>query len=116
MMWASVRARRQLPLVGVLFASIAFGPIGCAGPGASKREPPRVTAQEPAASATLETRVKVALVDARNVDGAALFVEARDGKVRLSGFTDSDAQRLRAIDTARAVDGVRSVESRIQVR
>jgi osmotically-inducible protein OsmY len=75
-----------------------------------------LTAQEPAASATLETRVKLALVDEPAVDAAAVFVEATGGQVRLSGFADSDAQRRRAVDTARGVAGVTSVESRIRMR
>ncbi|NTV11579.1 MAG: BON domain-containing protein [Zoogloea sp.] len=64
--------------------------------------------------ATITTRVKAALAKAENVPSTAIKVETYRGVVQLSGFVDSDAIAKRAVEVARAVPGVRSVQSGIR--
>jgi len=87
---------------------LALALTGCAAPAAIEREPP--------AEAQLATRIKIALVEEPTLEAAAIFVEVEDGLVRLSGFTDSDAERERAVALTRGIPGVQGVQSRIQVR
>jgi hyperosmotically inducible protein len=66
--------------------------------------------------AVVTTRVKAALVGdpatkARNID-----VETSRGVVQLSGFVDSATEKSRATTLARQVDGVKSVENKLDVR
>jgi hypothetical protein len=92
----------------ILFTALALSLAGCAAPTAIEREPP--------AEARLATRVKIALVEAADIDAAAIFVEANGDRVRLGGFTDSAAERARAAEIARNVPGVAGVESQIRIR
>jgi len=64
----------------------------------------------------LETRVKTALIAAKDVSGTAIQVEVLRGEVQLSGFVKSKTEMQRAIDVARGVDGVRSVANKMSVR
>ena len=97
--------RRVRTLLLLCLASVL---AGCAAPAAVEREP--------ASAARLSTRVKAALVDEPNLAAAAIFVDAKDGRVRLSGFADSNAKRERAARVARGVPGVTAVENHIRVR
>ncbi len=81
---------------------------GCAAPPEIEREPP--------AEAKLATQVKIALVKAPSLDAAAIFVDAQGDVVQLSGFTDTSAERTRAVSVAQSVPGVARVENSIQVR
>ncbi|MES2564640.1 MAG: BON domain-containing protein [Pseudomonadota bacterium] len=65
---------------------------------------------------TIETKVKAALIAAKDVSGTAIQVEVRNGEVQLSGFVKTQAEAQRAIDVTRKVDGVRSVNNRMTVR
>ena len=65
---------------------------------------------------TIETKVKAALIAAKDVSGTAIQVEVRNGEVQLSGFVKSKEEAQRAIDVARRVDGVRSVSNKMTVR
>ena len=92
----------------ILPVALALSLAGCAAPTAIEREPP--------AEARLATRVKIALVEAQDIDAAAIFVEADGDRVRLGGFTDSAGERAQAVEIAGNVPGVAGVESRIRIR
>jgi osmotically-inducible protein OsmY len=94
--------------VSILAVALALSLGGCAAPTAIEREP--------AAEARLATQVKIALVEAADIDAAAIFVEADGDRVRLGGFTDSAAERARAAEIARNVPGVAGVESQSRLR
>ena len=57
------------------------------------------------------TRVKAAMVGELELKGADVKVETRKGVVQLSGFAETQAQVMRAIAVARAIDGVKDVEN-----
>ena len=95
-------------IVLMLAPALVLALSGCATPTAVQQEPP--------AQSRLESRVKVALVEDPELEAAAIFVEARGRRIRLSGFVDTAAQRERAATLAAGVAGVRGVESRIRIR
>jgi hyperosmotically inducible periplasmic protein len=65
--------------------------------------------------ATLTARVKAALMDDEQVKGTNFNVDVYQGKVTLSGVTDSRDQASRAQQIARQVPGVKGVDSTIRV-
>jgi hyperosmotically inducible protein len=63
----------------------------------------------------IEKRVKMALAGDETLAGSSITVQSvNDGAVLLDGTAESLSAHLRALETARAVDGVRRVESQIQ--
>lgn len=68
-----------------------------------------------ATDAALFRSVQTRLLEADALSQSAIAVDAEDGVVRLSGLVSSDAEEAAAVRIARAVPGVDSVESRIDV-
>lgn len=66
--------------------------------------------------ATLASRVREALQEDAEVKDQKIEVSASDGVVQLSGFVDSGDQTARAATVAGAVDGVRSVDNRLELK
>jgi hyperosmotically inducible periplasmic protein len=64
---------------------------------------------------TLTARVKAAIMDDNQVKGTNFNVDVYQGKVTLSGVTDSREEAKRAEQIARQTPGVKSVESAIRV-
>lgn len=64
----------------------------------------------------LTTKVKSALISDPDVKSFDLQVETRKGVVQLSGFVDSTMQIERALQVARSVAGVVSVENKMNVK
>jgi osmotically-inducible protein OsmY len=87
---------------------LATALAGCAAPPEIQRPSPT--------AAKLATRVKSALVAAKTLDAATIFVDANGSNIRLTGFTDTAAERRRAARVAHSVAGVIQVENRIKVR
>lgn len=71
---------------------------------------------EYADDAALTARVKAALLDNESVKGTDINVNVYQGKVQLSGFADSSAEKSTAERVARSVDGVRGVENNIELK
>jgi len=65
---------------------------------------------------TLTARVKSALFSDPNVSGFQVNVDAYKGVVSLGGFVDTAAQKARAEEVARQVNGVRQVQNNLGVR
>ena len=59
----------------------------------------------------ITTKVKSTFMYSSNVDGSDFSVSTNDGIVKLSGKTDSAAERAAAIELAGNVRGVKSVDS-----
>ena len=64
----------------------------------------------------ITTKVKAALLGDPDVKGTQVSVETVGGTVQLSGFVSSQAEANRAVDLARRVDGVRSVQNKMSIR
>lgn len=59
--------------------------------------------------------VQSGLLEAEELSQSAIAVDAEDGKIRLSGLVGSEAEEAAAVRIARAVPGVESVQSRIEI-
>jgi hyperosmotically inducible protein len=64
----------------------------------------------------ITSKVKASLLDDDRVEGLDVNVDSTNGKVRLTGWADSEAEKRRVADLARKVDGVKSVDNQIQVK
>lgn len=104
-MKSTLSAMRAMALAALL--SLA----GCA----SWFTPPEIK-EEPPEDAAVAMRVKAKLIGERDLDAAAIKVESNQGRVRLSGFVDSEQQRRRAGALAQAVAGVQGVDNAIEIK
>lgn len=66
--------------------------------------------------AEITARVKAALIEDDTAKARDVDVETRSGIVQLSGFVNSEAEKIAAEDEARAVEGVADVKSALIVR
>jgi hypothetical protein len=75
----------------------------------------RAEAPKPDPNKELARRVKQALEGDSRIQGAAIDVTAKDGRVSLWGTAANAGERSRAAEIARKVDGVASVDNQIKV-
>jgi hyperosmotically inducible periplasmic protein len=99
--------------MGLLVTTVTVGTLTTTG--CSKGEYKR-SSGEYLDDQTLTARVKSALFADPNVSGFQVNVDAYKGVVSLSGFVDTAAQKARAEDVARQVNGVRQVQNNLSVR
>ena len=66
--------------------------------------------------ATITARVKTSLINEPNVDAARIDVDTFKGIVTLSGRVKTKEAETRAIQLARAIQGVKDVKSTLQVQ
>ena len=104
----------QRHLGWMLSVFLALSLIGCAGGGMSSGSDRSVG--ERTEDQALETRVKAALVQAKDVSGTAIQVEVLRSEVQLSGFVKSKAEMQKAIEAARSVSGVKNVINKMSIR
>jgi hyperosmotically inducible protein len=64
----------------------------------------------------LVSKVKAALIDAKDVKSGQINIEARGGIVQLAGFVTSDGMRNRALEVAKGVKGVARVDDALFVK
>lgn len=74
------------------------------------------TAGEVIDDATLTAKVKAALIEDPRTKARQINVESRGGVVQLSGFVDSAEARSEAARVAGTVEGVHTVENRLDVK
>lgn len=99
--------------LGLLATTVTMGTItttGCSS-GQTKR-----SSGEYLDDQTLTARVKSALFSDPNVSGFQVNVDSYRGTVSLSGFVDTAAQKARAEDVARQVNGVRQVQNNLGIK
>jgi len=63
----------------------------------------------------LESKVKYHLITADNVPASDVKVDVNRGVVTLHGKVDTEAEKARAEETVRKIDGVRDVKNMLQV-
>lgn len=64
----------------------------------------------------ITAQVKAKLLDDKSVEGLDVNVDSMNGKVTLSGWADSAAEARAAGNIARSVEGVKSVDNKLQVK
>jgi osmotically-inducible protein OsmY len=84
--------------------------VGCAGSQTQE------STGEYIDDAAISTKVKSKLLVDKDASGMDIKVETFKGIVQLSGFVESEQEKLRAGEIAEGIDGVRRVENRISVR
>ncbi len=65
---------------------------------------------------TLTSKVKAKFVDDKAVSAMNINVETFKGTVQLSGFANNQAEADRAVQLARATEGVKSVKNDIRLK
>jgi hyperosmotically inducible protein len=74
------------------------------------------TASQKISDGVITTKVKAALLDAKEVTGSQhIHVRTHNGVVHLSGTVPSEQAKEAATSAAKTVDGVRSVSNKIKV-
>lgn len=84
---------------------------GCTSPASSDR-----TVEQNREDSTLTVRVKAALAADPQYKYAGVVVSTFHSAVQLSGFVDSDAQKVRAGELAEKVPGVKRVDNKISLK
>jgi hyperosmotically inducible periplasmic protein len=84
------------------------------GSGEADAPEPNRTVGEHIDDAGISMRVKARLLDDPLVKGLKIDVDTRDGVVFLTGTVSGDAERNRAIELARATEGVKDVQANFQ--
>ena len=64
----------------------------------------------------ITTQVKYELLESKKVDGLDVNVDVMNGKVKLTGWASSTAERAKATSLAAAVKGVKSVDNQIKIK
>jgi hyperosmotically inducible protein len=96
-------------------AALALGACTQEQQQQAKTEGRQATSQASAAvdDAALTTKVKAALLADDQVKGTQINVDSSGGKVRLTGTVDTQAQVQRAVEIAKGVQGVQSVDNNL---
>ena len=93
-----------------LIAALLISAAGCA----TQSEP-----QSPGAymgDSWITTKVKTAILNEPSLKVMQINVVTYKGAVQLSGFVDSPASKAKAVEVARAVEGVTSVKDDMRLR
>jgi hyperosmotically inducible periplasmic protein len=106
--------KTSLKIIG-LFSAISISSLfpvlsGCAGTST------RQSTGEFVDDATITAKVKAEFVRDELVKALQVNVDTFKGVVGLSGFVDTPAQKARAADIARTVNGVTEVKNNIEVK
>lgn len=64
----------------------------------------------------ITTAVKYELLDSKKVDGLDVNVDVMNGKVKLTGFASTPAERSKATELASSVKGVKSVDNQLKIK
>ncbi len=92
------------------FLTIALALTGCAA------TPLQESTGEYIDDTAITTKVKTMLLNDPRVSGLSINVETFKGAVQLSGFANSEIERVRAEALASSVAGVRSVQNDVHVK
>lgn len=90
--------------------------IGCEGKSGAERKSSAVSVGTAIDDSVVTTKVKSALFADPDIKSFDIKVDTRKGDVQLSGFVDSQIRIDRALDIARRIEGVKSVENHMTVK
>lgn len=102
------KARAHVRSVAVLMLMTTFL-AACSG------SPTKRSAGEVLDDTAIATKVKASLLADGVTDGLDIDVDVDRGKVRLSGFADSEQEITQATKIARSISGVQSVDNRLSL-
>lgn len=94
---------------GCLF--IILGISGCAG----LLSPQRIE-EPPQKDIILAMKIKAKLIEAKELNAAAINVKASNGLVILRGFVETESQRQLAGKITRRISSVKQVDNQIQIK
>ena len=102
----------------MLGTALAVGSIGAvyandthAAPAANKTAAENAPSDQPGTDAWITTKVKTELMTTKGVPSTDISVTTNNGVVVLSGVVDTKAQLQKSVAVAKAVKGVRNVDS-----
>ncbi len=108
---------RSCVLNATVGAVLAVSIAGCNKPQEATGTPAQKTTVGTEIDDTVVTaRVKAALLADAAVKSYGFKVDSSKGEVQLSGFVDNQAHIDRAVEVARAVPGVKSVENKVALK
>jgi hyperosmotically inducible periplasmic protein len=87
-----------------------------AAPPATPQTESKTTVGTEIDDAAITTKVKSALMADADVKGSDIKVETNKGVAQLSGFVDNQGQMDRAIAVTKGVEGVKSVDNKMNVK
>lgn len=100
-------------VAGVMTISV----VACSKPvDAVNTAPPSVTIGTTVDDSVITTKVKSALLDHIDVKSFDIKVETRKGEVMLSGFVANQAQVDSAVNIAKSIEGVKSVDNKLALK
>jgi hyperosmotically inducible periplasmic protein len=104
----------------IIASATALSLVGCAGmTGDSGTQPTASGTQRTAGQAvddvTIGTKLKAALASDPELSALKINVDTTQGNVRLRGEVKSIALRRKAEETARRIEGVKSVDNQLMV-
>ncbi|MGA0586165.1 BON domain-containing protein [Dyella sp. KRB-257] len=103
--------RKNLVAMG-LIAAFAAAPLAqVAAQESMPKDATQQTVPDKAADAWITTKVKSEFATTKGVDATDISVSTNNGVVTLSGHVGSSAEKAKAEQVARAVKGVRSVDT-----
>lgn len=101
----------------VLASVIAIGVVGCTSTESrGGTETAGANAGRVVDDSVITGKVKAALIADSTTKAHQIEVETFKGTVQLSGFVDNNEARSRAVELAKAVDGVKDVKNSLQLR
>ena len=104
---------RKVILASLLSLTLATMPVaGCASGGGGKTARVNQTIDD----ATVQTRVKTAILNDPQVGGDQIDVQSENGVVTLSGVIKAPEHEARAAELARKVGGVKDVKTTLKVQ
>jgi osmotically-inducible protein OsmY len=108
---------RNISLALILASAALVVSAGCSStPSSGSAQSAGATAGRVVDDSVITAKVKSALVADETTKASQINVETFQGKVQLSGFVDNSEARSRAIQVARNVDGVKSVDNALELR
>jgi len=113
-----MKTHRKLLLLSVALAgAMAMTIAGCnKTPDSTGAPPPAITVGTELDDGVITAKVKSALLADDVVRSFEFKVETRKGEVQLSGFAANQVQIDRAIEIARGVPGVKSIDNKMSVK
>jgi hyperosmotically inducible periplasmic protein len=105
---------KALRTAGLLFFAMAAWPAAAGDTSTATDE--GAVAAKPADDVTVAAKVSSALAEDPTIKAREIKVTSRHGRVLLSGFVTSAAEKMAASKVAAGVSGVKGVENNLEVR